>query len=423
MFPGSVIRKLSHSEEVFAQYEVFTSMTIQLRGVVDVDALSEAFDALVETHPILASHLEQSPDGGWNLVADDLLHSGICVVDGTNGAGSGISGGQAEVRLDQSESLLNMRLTLREGGGELVLYIHHSMADGHHGAVLVDELFSRYTDVVTTGDPGPIVPQPTPLSMEAVLQQRGVKKHGLSGAERFLSAMYAYEIPATETPTVLAKPGLPQAVPVTRLWLTKQETSDLAAFGREHRLSINAVVAAAILMTEWKLRETPYVPIPYVYPVDLRYVLAPPVAPTESTNLLGAAGYLAEIGPDTDIVDLATDIGATLRADLANGVVQQSGLHFGTAFEGTPPGLPPLVFCTDATAFPTMRTPPGLVIEDIQGRFYCSVSVPLDLYSCGVYEGQLIIEHHGHIEEPGKALDAIRSLLCTVPSEYGWIME
>lgn len=73
MFPGSVIRKLSHSEEVFAQYEVFTSMTIQLRGVIDVDALSDAFDALLETHPVLASHLEQSSDGGWNLVADDLL--------------------------------------------------------------------------------------------------------------------------------------------------------------------------------------------------------------------------------------------------------------------------------------------------------------------------------------------------------------
>ncbi|OSC40416.1 phthiocerol/phthiodiolone dimycocerosyl transferase [Mycobacterium decipiens] len=423
MFPGSVIRKLSHSEEVFAQYEVFTSMTIQLRGVVDVDALSDAFDALVEAHPVLASHIEPNPDGGWNLVADDLLHAGISVVDGNNGAPSGVGETPAGIRLDQSLSLLHLRLTLREGGAELTLYIHHSMADGHHGAVLVDELFSRYTDAVATGDPGPITPQPTPLSMEAALEQRGVKKQGLSGAERFMPVMYAYEIPATATPDVLAHPGSPQAVPVTRLWLTKLETSDLMAFGREHRLSINAVVAAAILLTEWQLRETPHVPIPYVYPVDLRFVLAPPVGPTEATNLLGAASYLAEIGPDTDIVDLATDIVATLRTDLADGVIQQSGLHFGTAFEGTPPGLPPLVFCTDATAFPAMRTPPDLKIEDIQGRFYCSISVPLDLYSCGVYEGQLIIEHHGHIEEPGKSLEAIRSLLCTVPSEYGWVME
>ncbi|BBX97581.1 phthiocerol/phthiodiolone dimycocerosyl transferase [Mycobacterium lacus] len=419
MFPGSVIRKLSHSEEVFAQYEVFTSMTIRLRGVVDVDALSEAFDALVAAHPVLASHLEPSPDGGWNLVADDLLHSGICVVDGTNGAAPR----NAQMRLDQSVSLLNLRLTLHDGGAELTLFLHHSMADGHHGAALVDELFSRYTDTVSTGDPGPINPEPAPLPMEVLLEQRGIKKQGLSGAERFMPAMFAYELPATATPTVLANPGSPQAVPVVSLRLTKQETADLVAFGREHRLSLNTVVAAAILLTEWRLRETPHVPIPYVYPVDLRFLLVPPVAPTECTNLLGAASYLAEIGPDTDIVDLARDIVATLRGDLADGVIQQSGLHFGTAFEGTPPGLPPLVFCTDATAFPTMRTPPGIILEDIRGQFYCAITVPLDLYSCGLYDGQLILERHGHMSEPEKTLEAIRSLLCTVPSEYGWIME
>ncbi|KZS61130.1 phthiocerol/phthiodiolone dimycocerosyl transferase [Mycobacterium ostraviense] len=419
MFSGSVIRKLSHSEEIFAQYEVFTSMTIQLCGAVDVDALSDAFDALLEAHPVLAGHLEPSSDGGWNLVADDMLHSGIYVVDGTNGASSGNS----QIRLDQSVSLMDSRLTLREGGGELTLYVHHSMADGHHGAALVDELFSRYTDAVTTGDPGPIIPQSAPLPMEILLEQRGVKKQGLSGAERFMPVMFAYELPDTTKAAVLADPGSPQAVPVSRLLLSKLETSDLVAFGREHRLSINAVVAAAILLTEWRLRNTPHVPIPYVYPVDLRFLLAPPVAPTESTNLLGAASYLAEIGPDTDIVDLASDIVATLRADLANGVIQQSGLHFGTAFEGTPAGLPPLVFCTDATAFPTMRTPPGLELKDIRGQFYCSISVPLDLYSCGVYDGQLIIEHHGHLAEPEKSLEMIRSMLCTVPSEYGWVME
>ena len=34
----------------------------------------------------------------------------------------------------------------------------------------------------------------------------------------------------------------------------------------------------------------------------------------------------------------------------------------------------------------------------------------------------MTIEHHGHIPAE-KRLEAIRSLLCTVPSEYGWVME
>ena len=418
MFPGSVIRKLSHSEEVFAQYEVFTSMTVQLHGVVDVDALSEAFDALVEAHPVLASHLEQSSDGGWHLVADDLLHSGICVVDGNNGTPSGSAG----IQLDQSVSLFNLRLTLGEGTSALTVYLHHSIADGHHGAGLLDELFSRYTDLVATGDPGPIIPAPAPQSLEAMLEQRGVKKLGLSGVERFMPVMFAYELPASVKPTLVASPGSPQAVPVTRVRLTEQETADLVEFGRENRVSVNTVVAAAILLTEWRFRETPHVPIPYCYPVDLRYFLNPPVSPTESTNLVGVATYLAEIGPDTDIVDLASDIGATFRADLADGLIQQSALNFGVAFEGTPPGLPPLVFCTDVSAFPDVRTPAGMELGEFQGQFYCSITVPLDFYGCGVQGGKMVIEHHGHIpaEEP---LEAIRSLLCTVPSEYGWVME
>ena len=192
-------------------------------------------------------------------------------------------------------------------------------------------------------------------------------------------------------------------------------------FSRENRVSVNTVVAAAILLTEWRFRETPHVPIPYCYPVDLRYVLNPPVSPTESTNLVGVATYLAEIGPDTDIVDLASDIGATFRADLADGLIQQSALNFGVAFEGTPPGLPPLVFCSDVSAFP-LQAPAGLELGEFHAQTYCSITVPLDFYGCGVQDGKMTIEHHGHIPAE-KRLEAIRSLLCTVPSEYGWVME
>ena len=49
-------------------------------------------------------------------------------------------------------------------------------------------------------------------------------------------------------------------------------------------------------------------------------------------------------------------------------------------------------------------------------------TVPLDFYGCGVQGGKMAVEHHGHIPAE-KRLEAIRSLLCTVPSEYGWVME
>ena len=33
-------------------------------------------------------------------------------------------------------------------------------------------------------------------------------------------------------------------------------------FARDHRLSVNAVIAAAVLLAEWQARDTPHIPIP-----------------------------------------------------------------------------------------------------------------------------------------------------------------
>jgi phenolphthiocerol/phthiocerol/phthiodiolone dimycocerosyl transferase len=419
VFPGSVIRKLADSEELFAQYRAFTSFTVQVRGVIDVDALSDAFDALLEAHPVFAAHLEQGPDGSYYIVADDLLHSGIWVVDGNDG----MRAEDARVRLDQSVSLINLRLILGDDQTKLTAYVHHSMADAQHIAALIGELLLRYTGVVATGDPGPVIPEPAPEPVEVVLQKRGIRQRGRSGLERFLPVMFAYELPAAVEPTIAADYGSPQPVPVTRCRLTKQETADLEAFSREHGLSLNAVLAAAILLAEWRLRDTPHVPIPYLYSVDLRYLLNPPVTATESTNPLSVATYLAEIDPYTDIIDLANDIVATLRADLSDGLIQQSVFVSGMEFRGTPAGLPPPVCCTNVSSLPSLPTLEGVELEDLYSEVYCARPIPVDFYACSIAAGRLAIEHHGPTQAPGRSVDAIRSLLCSIPSEYGWAME
>ena len=113
MFPGSVIRKLAHSEEVFAQYEVFTSITVQLQRSLSMSMrLSEAFDALrsrpTRCSPVTSS---KSPMAVGYIVADDLLHSGIWVVDGNTGRRRETP----EFSSIRRASLFNLRLTLRRG--------------------------------------------------------------------------------------------------------------------------------------------------------------------------------------------------------------------------------------------------------------------------------------------------------------------
>lgn len=421
MFPGSIIRKLARSEEVFAVNETYFAFTAHLTGAIDVDAMSDAFDALLQTHPIFTGRLEKADDGRYQIVAEDLLHHGLSVVD--DDADSAARSTPAAPPLDQRQSLMNLRLERTDSGGALTLYTHHSLADAHHAFGLLEELFTLYTNVVETGDPGPLIPQPAPESLEVLLDQRDMKKQRRSGLERLYPAAFAYDLPAAETLATVSNPAAIQPIPVARIRFTEQETSDLVEVGRANQLSLNSVVAAAILLAEWELRNTPHIPIPYVYPVDLRYILSPPASLTGSTLPLGVAIYLAEIGPETELVDLAHSIVDAFRADLSDGVIQQSTLHFNLQYEGTPPGLPPFVLCTDTGTIPGLRTPPGLKVHDFHSELHFPTRAPVDLYSCGTFAGRLFIEHHAHLPGRERSLEAIRSLLCALPAEDSWVME
>jgi hypothetical protein len=174
---------------------------------------------------------------------------------------------------------------------------------------------------------------------------------------------------------------------------------------------LNALLAAVILTAEWRVRGTPNVPVPYVYPVDLRYLLSPPVSATESTNPVGIATYLADIRKDTEIVDLARDINDTFKQDIADGVIQQSFLHFSPQYVGNPPGLPDVVMLTDNGIVPPLPTPPGLNLTGSHGELYFAVGAGIEIYTSKIFAGHLEIEYHSHGPEPEKRVAAIESLL------------
>lgn len=405
MFPSSGIRKLARSEEMFAETQNFVGLAAHVRGTVDVDALSEAFDALLQAHPVLNGHLEQLPDGKWEIVLDDLMHEGLEVVE---------CSGDAEappLLFDQTAALTHLRLTRRDDETHLTLYIHHSLADGHHQFSLVEELFSTYTDLVANGTTRQVPAAPVPTSLESVLADRGVEKKLRSGLERLLAAMFAYDVPPSRRAPSESNPVLPQRVPMAFCKLSEAETDNIIAFCRANKLGLNSLLSASILMAEWQLRETPNIPVPYVYPVDLRYLLSPPVSATECTNPVGIATYLAEINPGTDVVDLARDINDTFKKDIAEGVIQQSFLHFSPQYVGNPPGLPDVVMFTDNGIVPPMRMPPEMELAASHGELYFAVGAGIEIYTSKIFAGRLMIEYHSHGPQPEKSVQAIESLL------------
>ena len=413
MFSSSVIRKLSRSEEIFAETECFVGLGAHLRGPIDADAMSAAFDALLEAHPVLGGHLEVCPDGRHQIAVDDLLHPGIEVVETHDPAAE-----TPPVHLDQSESLIHLRLTMGGGDTQPTVYVHHALADGHHEFRLVEEMFSYYTDLVCNGRMGPVTVHPAPESLEAVLAERGIQKLQRSGLERFMPAVFAYDLPPSRRTASDVKPASPLRVPMAGCQMSKRETDDLLAFARAHRLGLNGLLSAVLLLAEWRLRGSTNIPVPYVYPVDLRYVLSPALSATGCTNPLGVATYLAEIDHNTEVVSLARDIAETFRADLADGVVQQSLLHYSPQYVGNLPGLPDIVMLTDGGMAPPVRTPPDVQMTATHDELFFAVNAGIDMYLSKVFAGQLVIEYHTHAPAPETAIKEIHSLLRSVADQH-----
>ena len=411
MFGSTPIRYLAPSEEFYAKAESFISLTVTLRGPVDVGAMADAFETLLRVHPAHAGYLERGADGRHQIMVDEYEHEGMWlekIGDLSNG------------RLPkQSEALVNLRLRQGEERSEVTLFTNHALSDAHHSFALLEQLFGWYTDIVDGTGVGPVKPEPVPESLEAVLAERGIVKLQRFGLERFLPAMFAYELPPSRRN--VGRVG-PQSVlvPAAACRLSREETQALAGICADRRVSLNALTAASILLAEWRIRDTPHLPIPYIYPVDLRFRLNPPVGATEATNPVGMAMYLAEIRSDTDILDLARGIVEAFRADLADGVIQQSFLHFGEQYQGNPPGLPDVVMATDGGKLPPLRTPGDLVVEQYDlDLLFASTAAGVDMYSAGTFDGRLMVSYHSHGPEPERYVAEIHKILAGVPSRYG----
>jgi hypothetical protein len=415
VFGSTPIRYLSPSEEFYATAENFIGLVVTLRGPVDAGAMAEAFEMLLRAHPAHSGHLEKGADGRHQIMVDDYEHEGMWLEK----PGADADGRQP----DQSVALLNLRLKPGQESSELTLYTHHALADGHHQFALLEKLFGWYTDIVAGAGVGRVKAEPIPVALEDVLAQRGIEKLARFGLERFLPAIFAYELPASKRNAGRVGPQSVR-VPSASCRLSRQETQDLAGICADQRISVNALVAAAILMAEWTIRQTPHLPIPYIYPVDLRFFLTPPVGATEATNPVGMAMYLAQISPGTDIIELARDIVEAFRADLADGVIAQSFLHFGTEYQGNPPGLPDVVMATDGGELPPLRTPPDLAVEqyDLEVRF-TSTSAGVDMYSIGTYDGRLLVSYNSHGPDLDRYVAEIHKLLVGVPAKYGRVTE
>ncbi|WP_431962923.1 phthiocerol/phthiodiolone dimycocerosyl transferase family protein [Nocardia sp. bgisy134] len=368
------VRVLAPSEQRFVRHATYTGRSVLVEGKLDIAVLRSAFGALLRTHPILACRIGEDADGTGHLLRPAGDAVGVWVR----------AGDTATVRLpdgtlDPSVQLAYLDVVIEDARARVTLYAHHAVADAGHCVALLVALWDRYTDEVS-GAANDSVPQDFPRPLEWYAARHGIPRSAVSGLEAASRPLPHAPIlppdPATPAPASLARPE--------RTILGPEATARIVELSRRHGVTVNGLVTAALLRAYAETASGPVdsvpgdsdarvagpgdaLPLRCVYPVDMRSRLTPPVAAADGTNMAGLAAFAADITSATDVVELAQRISARLSHDLAEGIVQQSVLHFPEFFGPTAiHSLAGHIAVTNTGRVPRFRTPQELTLTDYE---------------------------------------------------------
>ncbi|MFD6161748.1 hypothetical protein ACFWF7_35735 [Nocardia sp. NPDC060256] len=352
---STVVRPLAPSEQMYAAAGVYVGYAVQVSGRLDLAALSAAYEAVVRAFPVLGARLEPSGEGGFLLMSSTGAAPEISVVDDDSGRLV------IDQKFDQRVALSAVCVVRDRDTASVTLLTHHCVADAYHSLAVLAELWSCYTDVVAGRSPERAV-RPYPVSIEALLAERGIEK--MAG-------------PVSDSPptiaTTAAAPDDDWSAPpqVSRCQLSVAETAALIELGHREGVTINGLVSAAILLSEAEIRELPLTDILYIYPVDLRTRITPTVGLTDGTDLLGFATY-APTEP-VGLLELARGICESLWAGLADGTVQQMPLHIPDMAETVIAPVPGMVIVSNWGRVPDLRVPEDLRVIDFRSTVTATV--------------------------------------------------
>ncbi|WP_329011175.1 acyltransferase [Micromonospora rifamycinica] len=399
-------RALAPSEQVHAAREAHIGYTVRAEGRLDLDALATAFAAVCRAYPQLSARLADGDDGPVFVASDSRpeLRTGDGDVDRP----------LAGVTVDQRRTLSALHVVRDGDVASVCLLTHHSIADADHAVALLTEVWSSYTDVVR-GVPVTLPRHPYPRPLEDLLAERGIGPTvPVDGPPPRPMPMAA---PLTDAErSVFARNG-------ARHRLTAAQTTALAELGHREHVTLNGLLAGALLLAEAELRGLPLTELVYRFTVNLRRHLTPAVGATEGTNVLGGAGFGATDDIAPDAVTLGRAIGERLRSELADGSVQRSLLDMFSrsapaAKPWDPSAAPVVVSMMNWGRVPSLRTPDGLRLTDFRAASHIRDPSGLGGYVVHTFDGRVGVDllwPEGDAELP-KRLDVLREQLSRLTS-------
>ncbi|WP_428985914.1 phthiocerol/phthiodiolone dimycocerosyl transferase family protein [Streptomyces pyxinicus] len=371
-------------------------LSCTLRGQLDPEALSAAFDAVTEAHPSLRSRVV--PDGeGFALHL--LAESERPRLTTRTGAAEEAHTTELNTPLPVGGPLSRAVLVSASDGDShlFVLSVDHTVVDGHSGIALHNEIWDRYR-ALAEGEEQPAAAANTPAwppPVSAFLppadpaETAGYLERRTEAARRNPVELVGYD--------VTGPAAVEGRIEVCRLTLDEERTGRLRRTARAAGVSVHALVAAALLTTaRRRLPGDEPRTLGCLSPVDLRSRLSPPVpalvmVPAVTTHL-----QTLDVTPDADPVELARTVHARLAAFVAGDGPSQE-MRITPEIPRNPTLQLATVIATNMGVVPGPRLPEGLEATDVRlvpaREQYFPAAGRSPVMACVVsFEGRLAIE-------------------------------
>ncbi|MFC9436283.1 condensation domain-containing protein [Nocardia sp. NPDC057030] len=286
-----------------------------VHGELEPEILRRVLGELAAGHPLLRSTVVTAADGTPHLRRADDYVPRLDIADGDEVDYLRLVNGPR----DWTGGLFRARLFRAGRRQQLVLVIHHGIADGRSAFALLAELWQRYSAHVA-GSPLPVADSNQALP-EAV---------DIRLAEVFSAAEVAEFLELAAAGVTMIDPAAaPRRLPyagvaddplgrfaVRRIELDTRETAALIDSARSHGLSVNSLLAGAALVAFRAQLEPNTGALPMIcgHAVDVRGELRPPLPARTMLNAASGVGTAAEVEPDHSPIDLGLLVTAGMRA-------------------------------------------------------------------------------------------------------------
>ncbi|MET8873703.1 condensation domain-containing protein [Nocardia sp. NPDC004604] len=284
-----------------------------VHGSLDIEILRRVLDELSAAHPLLRSRPVADAENVLHFVRDDAYRPRLEVADGGEAEYLNLVNGPRDWR----DGLFRAHLLRDRDRDQIVLVVHHGIADGRSAFALLEQMWQRYTAHATgTALPQSDSDQGLP---EAIDDRLGEVISDTEVADwldqlRSGAATMGPESAPRTLPVDGSRVDPLGRFAVQRIELDAEETRVLIDTARAHDLSVNSLLGGAGLIAFRSQLEPPTGPLPMFcgHAVDVRSEVDLPAS--TMLNCASGVGTPAMVSHDSSPIEVAHQVAAGMRA-------------------------------------------------------------------------------------------------------------